>query len=176
MWKKVTWHTTKYGDPYSEFVLCIYPILSAHTPWTHTRSSGQPFMLRRPGSSPGSILNTSVVVLRIERVLYIHSPHRQFLPARDSNSQPLDYESDSLTIRPRIPLSSNESDFYGLDLVNNNLAQKQIIVESCTGGGRFSENNRRKSYGFWTTQGWLIVFVWMIPFKCTFCFLHSSYY
>ncbi len=74
MWKKVTWHTTKYGDPYSEFVLCIYPILCAHTPWTHTRSSGQPFMLRRPGSSPGSILNTSVVVLRMERVLYIHSP------------------------------------------------------------------------------------------------------
>ncbi len=50
----VTWHTTKYGDPYSEFVLCIWPILSAHTQqWTHTRSSGQPFMLRRPGSSWG---------------------------------------------------------------------------------------------------------------------------
>lgn len=45
-------------------------------------------------------------------------------------------------------LSSNESDFYGLDLVNNNPAQKQIIVESCAGGGRFSENNRIKSYGF----------------------------
>ncbi len=28
---KVTWHMTKYGDPYSEFVLCIYPIQSAHT-------------------------------------------------------------------------------------------------------------------------------------------------
>ncbi len=27
-------------------------------------------------------------------------PHLQFLPARDSNSQPFDYESDSLTIRP----------------------------------------------------------------------------
>ncbi len=31
-------------------------------------------------------------------------PHLQFLPARDSNSQPLDYESTSLTIRPRLPL------------------------------------------------------------------------
>ncbi len=30
-------------------------------------------------------------------------PHQQFLPARDSNPQPLDYESDSLTIRPRLP-------------------------------------------------------------------------
>ncbi len=35
--------------------------------------------------------------------VYIHSPHRQFLPARDSNSQPFDYESDSLTIRPQLP-------------------------------------------------------------------------
>ncbi len=63
---KVTWHTAKNGDPYSEFVLCIYPILSAHThthtswththtPWTHTRSSGQPFMLRRRGAVGGSV-------------------------------------------------------------------------------------------------------------------------
>ncbi len=71
---------------------------------THTRSSGQPFMLRHPGSSRGfgALLKaTSVVVLR---ALYIHSPHLQFLPDRDSNPQPFDYESDSLTIRPRLPL------------------------------------------------------------------------
>ncbi len=30
---KVTWHTAKYVDPYSEFVLCIYPIQ------VHTHSS-----------------------------------------------------------------------------------------------------------------------------------------
>ncbi len=30
-------------------------------------------------------------------------PQLQFLPVQDSNSQPFDYESDSLTIRPRIP-------------------------------------------------------------------------
>ncbi len=103
---KVTWHTAKYGDPYSEFVLCIYPIQSAHTQqWTHTQSSGQPFMLWCPGSSWGFgalLKGTSVVVLRVERALVIHSPHLQFLPARDSNSQPLGYESDSLTIRPRL--------------------------------------------------------------------------
>ncbi len=29
--------------------------------------------------------------------------HLQFLPARDSSSQPFDYESNSLTIRPRLP-------------------------------------------------------------------------
>ncbi len=39
-------------------------------------------------------------------MLYILSPHLQFLLARDSNSQPLDYESDSLTIRPRLPSCS----------------------------------------------------------------------
>ncbi len=50
-WK---WHTAKYGDPYSEFVHCIYPskcthtAVNTHTPWTHTRSSGQPLMLRHP--------------------------------------------------------------------------------------------------------------------------------
>ncbi len=40
---KVTWHTAKYGDPYSEFVLCIWPILSAHTQqWTHTHCEHTP--------------------------------------------------------------------------------------------------------------------------------------
>ncbi len=78
-----------------------------HTPWTHTWSSGQLFMLWRLGSGWGFsafLKGTSVVVFRVERALYIHSPHLQFLPAQDSNSQPLDYESDSLTIRPRLPL------------------------------------------------------------------------
>ncbi len=84
---------------------CTHTAVNSHTPWTRTRSSGQPFMLRRPGSSWGFgalLKGTSVVVLRVERALYIHCPHRQFLPAQDSNSQPLDYESDSLTIRPQL--------------------------------------------------------------------------
>ncbi len=70
---------------------CTYRAVNLHTPWTHTRSSGQPFLLQHPGSSWGFgalLKGTSVVVLR---VLYIHSPHLQFLPDRDSNSQPLDY-------------------------------------------------------------------------------------
>ncbi len=106
--EKVTSHTAKYGDPYSELVL----IQSAHTQqWTHTRSSEQQFMLRRPGSSWGFgalLKGTSVVVLKVERVLYIHSPHRQFLPARDSNPWPLGYESDSLTMRPQLPFKNNK--------------------------------------------------------------------
>ncbi len=36
-------------------------------------------------------------------------PYLQFLPACDSNSQPLDYESDSLTIRPWLPLLTDTS-------------------------------------------------------------------
>ncbi len=43
---------------------------------THTRSSGQP-VLRYPGSSSGFgalLKGTSVVVLSVERALYIHSP------------------------------------------------------------------------------------------------------
>ncbi len=35
---------------------------------------------------------TSVGVLRVEKALYIHSPHLQSLPDRDSNSQPFDYD------------------------------------------------------------------------------------
>ncbi len=98
-------------------ILGICALQLTHPKCTHTavntlpeqcvsQHKWQPFMLRRPGSSWGFgalLKGTSVMVLRVERVLVIHSPHLQFLPARDSNSQPLDYESDSLTIRPRLP-------------------------------------------------------------------------
>ncbi len=47
----------------------------------------------------GALLKgTSVGVSKVERALDVHSLHLQFLPARDSNSQPFNYESDSLTI------------------------------------------------------------------------------
>ncbi len=80
---KVTWHTANYGDLYSEFMLCIYPsksthtAVNTHTPWTHTRSSGQPFMVRRSARSWGFgalLKGISVEVLRVERALYIHPP------------------------------------------------------------------------------------------------------
>ncbi len=62
----------------------------------------------------GALLkDTSVMVLRVERALDINSPHLQFLPARDSTSQPLDYETDSLTIRPffHLMMSLQNDDF-----------------------------------------------------------------
>ncbi len=95
----------KYGDPYSEFVLCIYPIqVRAHT---HTHPEQWAANAAAPGEQLGFgalLKDTSVVVLKVERALDIHSLHLQSLPDRDSNLQPLDYKSDSLTIRPRLPL------------------------------------------------------------------------
>ncbi len=56
---------------------------SAHTQqWTHTRSSGQ-LLLQRPGSNWGFgalLKGTSVMVLKVERVPFIHNPHFQSLP------------------------------------------------------------------------------------------------
>ncbi len=63
-------------------------------------------MLQRPGSSWGFgalLKDTSVVVLKEEKVLVIHSPTNNPCRTWDSNPQPLDYKSDSLTIRPRLP-------------------------------------------------------------------------
>ncbi len=65
-----TWHAAKYGDPY--WNLCsAYTHPSAHTqqwshtPWTHTRSSGQPFMLRAQGAVGGSVGVSLLVILCI---------------------------------------------------------------------------------------------------------------
>ncbi len=80
---------TKYGDPYSEFVLCIWPIQSAHT-----HSSEQ---------TPGAVgsqcgARGAVVVLKEERALYIHSLHWQFLP---------DLRLELATFRLRVQLSNH---------------------------------------------------------------------
>ncbi len=60
--------------------------VNTDTPWTHTQSSGQPFMLRRPGSSWGFgvlLKSTSVVVLRVERA--VHSLPPPTIPAWPEN-------------------------------------------------------------------------------------------
>ncbi len=78
----------------------------SHTPWTHNRSSGQSFYAATPGEHFGAhALHkglTSVVVLRVERALDIHSPTYNPCRTWDSNSQPSSYKSDSLSIRPRL--------------------------------------------------------------------------
>ncbi len=74
------------------------------TPWTHTRSNGQPFKLRCPGRSWGFgvlLKGTSVVVLRVERERCTFTP-----PTNNSCwNESFDYESNSLTIRPRLRTS-----------------------------------------------------------------------
>ncbi len=123
---------------------CTQTAVNIHTPWTHTRSSGQPFMLRCPGSSWGFgvlLKGTSVVVLKEERALYIHSPHLQSLPARDSNSQPFDYESDSLTIRPRLPHLRYGKVVNGIYFA---VSQSIIYLESGTG--------KRKNVPWWSEE------------------------
>ncbi len=81
-----------------------------HTHREHTSGSGQPFMLRSPGSSWGFsalLKGTSVVVLRVENAPVIHSPHRQSLPVLKLEPATfLAYKSYSLTIRPRLLLLS----------------------------------------------------------------------
>ncbi len=101
-------HTHQWTHTHLTYPKCTHTPVNTHTPWTHTRSSGQPFMLWHPGSSWGFgvLLKglTSVVVLRVERALYIHSPHLQSLPDRDSNICNLWITSPTLlTIRPRLP-------------------------------------------------------------------------
>ncbi len=44
-----------------------------------------------------------VVVLRVERAQYIYSLHLQFLPDRESNLQPINYMSNSLTLGHDFP-------------------------------------------------------------------------
>ncbi len=57
---KVTWHTAKYGDPYSEFVLCNQPLSTSLyadlncfvEPWLHRIWTGAPRLL---STSPYSV-------------------------------------------------------------------------------------------------------------------------
>ncbi len=91
-------------------ILWICALQLTHPKCTHTAVNTQTHCEHTPGAlgshyyvaAPGEQLGVQclaqghlVVVLKVERALYIHSPHLQFLPARDLNSKPLDYESDS---------------------------------------------------------------------------------
>ncbi len=116
-------------------------------------------MLQCPGSSWGFgalLKDTSVVVLRVERVLYIHSLHLQFLPAQDSNSQPFDCESDSLTIRPRLPPVNGVPELLRFPHSSEYLPLCSV--------------EHRHSYRFGTTWGWvnddrIFIFGWTIPLR-----------
>ncbi len=95
-----------------------------HTPWTHSRSSGQPFMLQHPGSSCGFnalLKGTSVVVLRVERALYIPPPT---IPAGPR----LELTTFRLRVRLSNPGVSNSSICLLLLFVYNNIVFIIIII------------------------------------------------
>ncbi len=78
----------------------------AHMPWTHTRSSRQPYCCGTREAGGGLVLLlkglTSVMVLMVERVLVIYFPTHNPCPTWDSNPRPSGYKSDSLTISDRL--------------------------------------------------------------------------
>ncbi len=88
-----------------------------HTPWTHTRSSGQPFYAAAPGEQLGVRCLAQGHLSRDieggESAVHSLPPPTstilQFLPF--SNPQPLDYKSNSLTIRPRLPLGGRKGNY-----------------------------------------------------------------
>ncbi len=92
-------------------ILGICALHLTHPKCTHTavnthRSSGQPFMLRRPGSSWGS-----VPCSRAPQSWYWRWRECSAFTPPTYNScwpetrTPFDYESDSLTIRPGLPMT-----------------------------------------------------------------------
>ncbi len=83
-------------------MLCIYPFkVNTHTPWTVGSHLFCGARGRVWGSVPCSRASQSWYWGWRESCTF--TPHIQVLPDWDSNSQPLDYESDSLTIRPGLP-------------------------------------------------------------------------
>ncbi len=112
----MTWHTAKYGDPYSKFVLCIYPLkcthssehthTHTHTPWTHTRSSGQQFLLQCPASSWGFgvLLKSTLSWYWRWRERWTFTPrHLQSLPDLRLKLTTFWLWIRLSTIRPRLP-------------------------------------------------------------------------
>ncbi len=81
---------------------------SAHSQqWTHTWSSGQPYCSARGavgGSVPCSRVSPQSWYWRWREHLLFTPPTDNPCRTWESNRQPLGYKSNSLTIRPRLPL------------------------------------------------------------------------
>ncbi len=73
---------------------------------THPSAHPEPMLWRLESSWGFSALlkgHTSVGVLKVERMLIIHSPHRRFLPEPRFEPTNSGYKSDALLIWPRLP-------------------------------------------------------------------------
>ncbi len=94
---------TKCGDPYFEPCMGSSKVHTP-TPWKHPEQWAAIY-----GEVEGSVPCSRAPQSQCwESAVHSHPPtylptYLQFLPDRDSNSQPFDYESDSLTIRPWLP-------------------------------------------------------------------------
>ncbi len=114
---KVTWHTAKYvyvpilGICALQLThpKCTHTAVNTHTVNTHPEQWAAIYVTAHGEQLGVRCLAQGNLSRGIEGgESAVHSlPHLQFLPARDSNPQPLDYESDSLTIRPRLPHKKN---------------------------------------------------------------------
>ncbi len=110
-------------------------------------------MLRRPGSSWGFgalLKDTSVVVLKEERALVIHSPINNPCRTWDSNPQPLDYKSDSLTITPRLPQSWLTLFVEGVNVRLLDHCQVSSLLHYCG----FKEQEIPRIYTVWMVINW----------------------
>ncbi len=100
----------KYGDPYSELMLCIYPSKYTHTAvntHTHTHTHTEQWAAIY-AAAPGEQLGVQclaqghlVVVLKVERALYIPPTYNSCQP--ETRTHNLWIMSPTLTIRPRLP-------------------------------------------------------------------------
>ncbi len=89
MWPSMVTHTRNLCSAINPSKLHTHSSEHTHTVNTHLEQWAAIFMLRRPGSSWGFsalLKGTSVVVLTVERVLYIHSPTYNSCRTWDSNA------------------------------------------------------------------------------------------
>ncbi len=102
-----------------------------------------------------------VVVLKVERALYIHSP-QQYLLDCDSNSQPFDYESNSLQLGHNFPAAEVEG--LGGQLVSAQTIQRtlhQIGLHGChprrkplLNSKQLAEDKQTKDMDYWNHVLW----------------------
>ncbi len=137
--------------------------------WTHTHTHTHTHTvntLRHWGSiwGFGAVFKCTSVVFWLWRELCTFTaPQLQFLPVQDSNSQTFDYESNSLTIRPRLPYNKEKifyHDIFTLIWLFFCWTQKKIF-EECLGKTtlNFSKTHNlltcsKKKVRFGITRGW----------------------
>ncbi len=138
---------------------CTHTAVNIRTPWTHTRSSGQRFFAAVAGEQLGVWClaqgHPSRGIEGGESVVYMHSPNLQFLPVWDSNLQPFDYESDSLTIRPRLVPTCDYTSHKKVEQSFSVIIQKSV------------ENYMGPTSLFVERSGSAVCVIWQIKLHCS---------